>query len=81
LGAVVAPTVTRTLFGRWRVLVPVPFERPALVSRVLEIARDTVAPLAALGGNAWEVVLVPQQPPPPREVPRVETLTRLSRAI
>jgi len=63
LGAVVAPTVTRTLLGGWRVLVPVPFERPGVVSRLLEIARDTVAPAATLGGRAWEIVLVPQTRP------------------
>lgn len=80
-GAVVAPTVTRTPLGGWRVLVPVPFERPAVVSRVLEIARDTVAPVATLGGRAWEIVLVPQARHAPRGVPRVEILTRLSRAI
>jgi len=60
LGAVVAPTVTRSLFGGWRVRVPVPFERPGVVGRVAEIARDTVAPAAALGGDTWEIVLVPQ---------------------
>ena len=66
LGAVVAPTVTRTLLGGWRVRVPVPFERSAVVARVLEIARDTVAPLAALGGDPWEIVLVEQARPAPR---------------
>ncbi|MBI4636821.1 MAG: hypothetical protein HY727_10780 [Candidatus Rokubacteria bacterium] len=66
LGAVVAPTVTRRLFGGWRVLVPVPFERTAVVSRVLAIARDTVAPPAALAGRGWEIVLVPQAASAPR---------------
>jgi hypothetical protein len=67
LGAIVAPTVTRTPLGGWRVLVPVPFEQPAVISRVLEIARDTVAPVAMLRGRAWEIVLVPQTPPAARE--------------
>ena len=67
LGAVVAPTVTRTLLGGWRVRVPVPFEQTTVVSRVLEIARDTVAPAATLGSQAWEIVLVPQTPLPARE--------------
>ena len=68
LGAVVAPTVIRTPLGGWRVLVSVPFERPAVISRVLEIARDTVAPAATLGGRAWEIVLVPQARPTPRHI-------------
>ncbi len=67
LGAVVAPTVTRSHFGGWRVRVPVPFEQPGVVSRVTEIARDIIAPAAALGGHVWEIVLVPQAPPPARE--------------
>lgn len=62
-GAVVAPTVTRTLAGGWRVRVAVPFERSAVVARVLEIARETVAPPVALGGRDWEIVLVAQAPP------------------
>ncbi|MGH6720230.1 MAG: hypothetical protein ACREER_13025 [Alphaproteobacteria bacterium] len=64
LGAVVAPTVTRGLFGRWRVRVAVPFEQPALVGRVLEIAHDTAARYATVGGRAWEFVLVAQAPAP-----------------
>ncbi|MBI2014547.1 MAG: hypothetical protein HYS77_03270, partial [Candidatus Rokubacteria bacterium] len=43
LGAVVAPVVTRRLGGAWEVRIPVPFDRPALVERVLAIAHRTLA--------------------------------------
>ena len=38
LGAVVAPVVDKPILGPWRLRIPVPFERPALVARVLAAA-------------------------------------------
>jgi len=57
LGAVVAPVVTRRLGGPWEVVIPVPFDRPALVERVLAIAHRT---LASSRGRDVRIVLTPQ---------------------
>jgi hypothetical protein len=53
LGAVVAPTVDKPVLGPWRLRIPVPFERPALVARVLAAAHP------ALPGPV-QIVLVPR---------------------
>jgi hypothetical protein len=65
LGAVVAPTVRRRLGGRWQLLIPVPFDRPETVRRVIEVA------YAAFDGperepGRFELVLSPQAKPVPR---------------
>ncbi len=60
LGAVVAPCVTRRPWGRWRVSIVVPFDRPALVGAVLDVVRG------AFGGR-FELVLTPRETPPRRE--------------
>lgn len=56
LGAVVAPVVDKPVLGPWRVTIPVPFERPALVGSVLAVAHDALpAPPSRV-----QIVLVPQ---------------------
>lgn len=53
LGAVVAPVVDKPVLGPWRLRLPVPFERPALIARVLAAAGPELpAPV--------QVVLVPR---------------------
>jgi hypothetical protein len=54
LGAIVAPVVDKPVLGPWRLRIPVPFERPALVARVLAAAGP------ALPGPV-QVVLVPRR--------------------
>jgi hypothetical protein len=66
LGAVVAPTVRRRLGGRWQLLIPVPFDRPETVTRVIEVAYAAFgAPERAESGR-FELVLSPQAKPVPR---------------
>lgn len=62
LGAVVAPRVTRRPWGRWRVSIVVPFDRPALVGAVLDVVRG------AFDGR-FELVLTPRESAP-RPEPR-----------
>jgi hypothetical protein len=38
LGAVAAPVVTKRAWGPWRLLIPVSFDRPTLVGRILTVA-------------------------------------------
>ena len=42
LGAIVAPLVAKPLGGPWRVEIQVPVGRPAVVSRIVAIAHDTL---------------------------------------
>jgi hypothetical protein len=56
LGAVVAPVVARPLGGPWRAEIQVPVGRPAIVSRVVAIAHDT---LTQAGADRYELVLTP----------------------
>ena len=60
LGAIVAPTVTRRLWGAWQVLIAVPFERPSAVERVVAIAHATLARLDPARADRLRIVLVPQ---------------------
>jgi hypothetical protein len=53
LGAVVAPTIDKPVLGPWRLRIPVPLERPALVAGVLAAVRP------ALPGPV-QIVLVPR---------------------
>lgn len=43
LGAIVAPVVTKRVWGPWRVRIAVPLERPAVVGQVLAIAHRALA--------------------------------------
>lgn len=54
LGAVAAPVVVRRAWGPWRVLIPVPFDRPALVARILSVAHRAL-PASA---SPFQIVLV-----------------------
>ncbi len=66
LGAIVAPTVPRSLRGTWQVSIPVPFERPDVVERVVTIAHATLARLGPTGADDIRIVLVPQARPTSR---------------
>ncbi|MCL6640545.1 MAG: hypothetical protein K6T92_04140 [Candidatus Rokubacteria bacterium] len=46
LGAVAAPVVIKRAWGPWRVLIPVPLDRPALVARILAAAHQALPPAA-----------------------------------
>jgi hypothetical protein len=59
LGAVVAPVVRRRAGRGWRVEVAVPFERPAVVARIVSLARTATARDGA-GASPLELVLTEQ---------------------
>lgn len=63
LGAVVAPAVVKPLWGRSRLVVPVPFDRPVMVGRVGSIVDHAVAAWERTGHGHVEVMLVPQPGP------------------
>jgi hypothetical protein len=60
LGPVVAPLVVKRLAGPWRVEMRVPVGRPAIVSRIVSIAHDT---LTRSGAARYELVLTPEVAP------------------
>lgn len=60
VGVIVAPVVKKRLRG-WRIVIPVPFGRPAVVARVLGVVYQT---LGRLGSDRYEIVLTPQEPAP-----------------
>jgi len=74
LGAVVAPVVAKPVGGPWRVAIHVPAGRPALVSRIVAIAHDT---LTRSGSSPYELVLTPEATP----VRPVPVLTRPTRRL
>jgi len=61
LGAVVSPVVKRRLGRGWRVEIPVPFERPAIVGRVVAIAHAVMLRADARAAARLEVVLTAQE--------------------
>jgi len=68
LGAIVSPVVRRRLWGRWQLVIAVPFDDLDSVSRVVRAAyRGFDAPERAMPGR-FEIVLSPQE----RFVPRRE---------
>jgi hypothetical protein len=61
LGAVVSPVVKRR-FGRgWRIEIAVPFQRPAIVGRVVAIAHAAMLHADARAAGRVEVVLTAQE--------------------
>jgi hypothetical protein len=61
VGAAVAPVVRRRLGGAWQVLIPVPFDRPALVETVVGVVRETWAARAGAPAEPFELVLSPRR--------------------
>ena len=60
LGPIVAPLVEKPLAGPWRVQIRVPVGRPAIVSRIVAIAHET---LTRSGAARYELVLTPEPAP------------------
>jgi hypothetical protein len=60
LGPIVAPLVEKPLAGPWRVQIRVPVGRPAIVSRIVAIAHET---LTRSGAARYELVLTPEAAP------------------
>jgi hypothetical protein len=59
MGAIVAPVVSRSFGGPWRVAIQVPFGRPLVVAQVVKIVHDT---LARIDGGRYELVLTSAAP-------------------
>ena len=60
LGAVVAPLVRRGPGREWQVLIAVPFDRPALVERVVSITHRTLAAHRGEPDRRFRLVLTRQ---------------------
>ena len=65
LGAVVSPVVRRTLWGGWRLAIPVPLDRPDVVVQVLGAASVAFS-AAERTSPRFEIVLTAQEKPVPR---------------
>ena len=65
-GAIVAPVVTRRFWGRWQVVIAVPFARPEIVAGLLALAQQAVPPSVRRSPRAFRIVLTPQEGPPAR---------------
>ncbi len=76
MGAVVAPTVTKRLGRACQLVLRVPFERPALVGRVLAIARRALVAFAGPAADRVQIVLLPQCEIVSRDVERLLALGR-----
>jgi hypothetical protein len=74
LGPIVAPVVVKPLGGPWRVEIKVPVGRPAIVSRIVAIAHDT---LTRSGAGRYELVLTPE----PARVHALGGPTRIARRL
>jgi hypothetical protein len=74
LGPIVAPVVVKPLGGPWRVEIKVPVGRPAIVSRIVAIAHDT---LTRSGADRYELVLTPE----PARVHALGGPTRIARRL
>jgi hypothetical protein len=74
LGPIVAPVVVKPLGGPWRVEIKVPVGRPAIVSRIVAIAHDT---LTRSGASRYELVLTPE----PARVHALGGPTRIGRRL
>lgn len=64
IGAVVAPRVARGWRGPWRVMIPVPLDRPRVVAAVLAAVDEVFGTPGAPGGEACELVLTRATTPP-----------------
>ncbi len=73
LGAVVSPVVRRTLWGGWRLAIPVPLDRPDTVTQVLDAAYGAFATAERTKPTRFEIVLTPQERPAPRRMPALVT--------
>ncbi len=79
LGAIVAPVVRRRLWGRWQLVIPVPFDDLDSVSRVVRAAYQGFdAPERAIPGR-FEIVLSPQEKFVPRRERAAVAAARRSR--
>ena len=61
LGAIVAPVVTKPLFGPWEIRIAVPFVRSAALARILSVVHDVFSDVEARSGGSYRVILSAKQ--------------------
>ena len=66
LGAVVSPVVRHRLWGRWQLMIPVPFDDLDTVTHVVRTAYDAFDAPERTKPGRFEIVLSPQERPVPR---------------
>lgn len=66
LGAVVSPVARRTLWGGWRLTVPVPLDRAEIVTQVVDAAYGAFSASERTKPGGFEIVLTQQDRPVPR---------------
>jgi hypothetical protein len=61
-GALASPVVTvkRPLWGPWKILIAVPFTRPAAVGRILALAHEVLSVSERMHPDLYEIVLTPK---------------------
>jgi len=69
LGAVVSPVARRTVWGGWRLTIPVPLDRPETVMQVVDAAYGAFSVTERTSPTRFEIVLTPQERPVPRRAP------------
>ncbi len=72
LGAIVAPVVTKPLFGPWEIHVAVPVQHSAVVARILSVMDDRFAHMAGLKPSSYRIFLR-ARPGSLREIPAFRT--------
>ena len=66
LGAIVSPVVRHRLWGRWQLMIPVPFDDLDTVTHVVRTAYGAFDALERTKPGRFEIVLSPQERPVPR---------------
>ena len=66
LGAVVSPVVRHRLWGRWQLMIPVPFDDLDIVTHVVQTAYGAFDAVERTKPGRFEIVLSPQEQPVPR---------------
>ena len=62
-GAVVAPVVTKSLFGPWEVRIAMPFLRSTVLARMLSVIDDVFVEGDAVPSSAYRIILTVAEDP------------------
>jgi hypothetical protein len=57
VGPIVAPVVTRSLWGRWRIELALPFGSPGLAGKILAAANEALSTTHGMPPAAYRIVL------------------------
>jgi hypothetical protein len=78
LGPIVAPVVTKPLWGPWHIRIAAPFAHPATLGRVLALTHETLTALDGGAGPQYRIVLTAR--PDAVSVPAPGSRWRVGRA-